>query len=206
MASNEPSWKVRVAVEGVIAGLVAPIAVGIVLLFLGTQVGDWFDSPTCEDPENLELVDATASEASSVHTDTEKEGGLMHPATDAHDGDLGTGWVEDAPDLGAGEWIEFELPAGTNLRMVCVVNGYAKTAERYQVNGRARQITTQTDGGTTTASLPDKPTEAFAEFQQVVIATGTTDNVRLTIRSVRASAGSSGTKDTAISEVEFWAE
>jgi hypothetical protein len=76
----------------------------------------------------------------------------------------------------------------------------------YQVNGRARQITTQTDRGTTTASLPDKPTEAFAEFQQVTIASGSTDSVRLTIRSVRASAGSSGTKDTAISEVEFWGE
>jgi hypothetical protein len=206
MASNEPSWKVRVAVEGVIAGLVAPIAVGILLLFLGTQAGEWFDSPTCEDPENLRLVDATGATASSVHEDTELEGGRKHPASHAHDGDLGTGWVENAPDFGTGEWIEFELPAGTNLRMVCVVNGYAKSAELYQVNGRARQITTQTDRGTTTASLPDKPTEAFAEFQQVTIASGSTDSVRLTIRSVRASAGSSGTKDTAISEVEFWGE
>src|SRR5690349_17536395 len=206
MASNEPSWKVRVAIEGVIAGLVAPIAVGILLLFLGTQVGEWFDSPTCEDPENLQLVDAIRVEASSVHTDTEEEGGLTHPASDAHDGDLGTGWVEDAPDLGTGEWIEFQLPAGTNLRMVCIVNGYAMTAERYQLNGRARQVATETDPGTTAASLPDKATEAYAEVQQVAIASGQTDSVRLTIRSLRASAGSSGTKDTAISEVEFWGE
>ncbi len=113
--------------------------------------------------------------------------------------------MEDAADLGAGEWIEFELPQGTNLKLICIVNGYTKDQHLYEVNGRARQLTVSSDAGSTTASLVDKPAAEFSDFQEVVLTTGITDSVRLTIRSIRASAGSSGTADTAISEVEFWA-
>jgi len=205
MAPSEPPWGVKVTIEGVIAGLIAPVAVGALLVILGPQIAEWFDEPTCEDPEGLQLVDPLGSSASTTHTDLPSEGGLQHPPVLAYDGDLGTGWVEDDKDgFGEHEWVEFTLPAGADLQMVCIVNGYAKDAGLYLTNGRARQLDVVTDAGTTTASLADKSVDEFAAFQSLDISRGQTEKVRLTIRSTRASAGSSGMKDTAISEVEFW--
>ena len=43
--------------------------------------------------------------------------------------------MEDAADLGAGEWIEFELPQGTHLKLICIVNGYTKDQHLYEANG-----------------------------------------------------------------------
>lgn len=205
MAASEPPWGVKVTIEGVIAGLIAPLAVGALLVILSPQISEWLDEPTCEDPESLRLVDPISASASSIHTDTEQEGGLAHPPELAYDGDLGSGWVEDDKEgYGKNEWIEFELPDGADLQMVCIVNGYAKDEDLYRKNGRARQLSVLTDVGTTTASLPDKSAEEFAAFQSVDISPGNTLKVRLTIRSTRASAGSGGVRDTAISEVEFW--
>jgi hypothetical protein len=55
------------------------------------------------------------------------------------DGDLATAWAEGAPGDGEGEWIEITL-SGYNVMDICLLGGYAKSAETFRANGRPARI------------------------------------------------------------------
>lgn len=205
------AWLGAETLVGILAGIVAGVVTSAVLLLVTPGLSEWFvTQPTCDAPRDLVLVplassDATASSHLAVDPSA-KDPQHGHPATDAIDSNAGTAWVEGADGYGVGEYLEFTLPPTTDLQMVCVVNGYAKTLDLYHLNSRARQLEVTTDAGVKVAVLPGGTDASFQRFQQLALVPGQTGSVRLTIRSTWVGAGNDAAADTSLSEVEFWAK
>lgn len=198
--------------EGVIVGLVTGVVGGVVVSLLLTawtpRIVEGFDEPTCNDPEELVLVEPAGVGATSWYNQVFENGvALPHYPGNAVDHDSGTAWVERSTtnDYGIGESIAFQFDEPVDLQLICVVNGYAKSATLYEDNARARQWTVATDHATSVAVLNDKTADSYATFESLPFAVGPTRTVTLTIMSTRAGQGLDGDKDTALSEVEFWA-
>jgi hypothetical protein len=126
------------------------------------------------------------------------------------DGNTSTAWVEGRQGLGLGSNITLRFQPAVDVRLVCLVDGYAESWDLYKRNSRARLLTVETQQGTRAALLsdagsPDRP----AVYQPVNIAPGMTSYLTLTIKGAYA-AQRDGTatlaySDTSISEVEVWA-
>lgn len=112
--------------------------------------------------------------------------------------------MEGAEGYGVGASITFTFSGQHDIRLICVVNGYALNEERYRANARVRQFDVTTDQGERTAVLSDLPPEEIATFQRLRLREGRTDSVTLTIGSTSSMGGTQAVTDTAISEVEFW--
>jgi hypothetical protein len=81
--------------------------------------------------------------ASSVGED---EGG-KHPAEDALDGLLATGWAEGEPGKGDGAWWEFDLPAATKIESVSLWPGNLSEGKKsFREYGRPKLIKLYVDG------------------------------------------------------------
>ncbi|MFD5864757.1 hypothetical protein ACFWGP_07395 [Agromyces sp. NPDC127015] len=191
---------------GVVAGVVAGVVTSLLLWLTPVVRETWLSEPSCDDPDDLVIATPIAVEASGhMQSDpmaVDAEHG--HPAGDAIDGDAGTAWAEGADGTGRGEWIEVALEPGTDLRMICIVNGYAKTYALYRENSRARQLEVATAQGTRVSVLGDAGAGSFQRFRRLGVVPGSTDHVTLTIRTTWSGAGDEGAYDTSISELEFW--
>lgn len=181
---------------------------GVVVVILVAMMSGWlqeqFREPTCDDPKDLVLVTPSGVTARHDRAYADAEG--VYPASNAMDTNSGTAWVEGQPGYGVDEWLRFTFDDRPDIQMICVVNGYAQTAERYELNGRVRQFEVTTDAGSKTAVLADLPLDEVSTFQRLRLPQGRTETVRLTIRSTSSMGGSRAIADTAISEVEFWAK
>lgn len=157
-------------------------------------------APTCEDPGSLEEVMTPAAIASSFLT----ESSIVHSADRLIDGNLNRAWVEGVAGYGVNEWIEFTFSQPIDLKLICVVNGYAGTLAQYEKNARVAQFEITTAPGTTTDSLAVKPSADYTVAQSLDFDKGPTTLVRLTVKSTRPGTGADATEDTSISEVTFW--
>lgn len=199
--AREP-WLGRALVQGAFAGIVAPLMVVFLVAMMSGWLRDLFREPTCDDPKDLALITPSGVETRGNTVYSDADG--AYPASTAIDTNSGTAWVEAAPGYGVGEWLRFSFDDRPDIQMVCVVNGYAQNAARYELNGRVRQLDVTTDAGNRTAVLADLPLDEVATFQRLRPLPGRTATVTLTIRSTSSMGGSQAVADTAISEVEFW--
>ncbi len=207
MSDRKERWLLKALVEGGIAGIMAPIIVLVIVTAFSSQLQDQFREPTCDDPKDLHPVRASAVTASGPeHADEDGS----YPADNAIDSNAGTAWVESVPGYGIGQSLTFTLPSGTDLQLICMVNGYARSADYYLDNARVRQLEVTTDAGVKDVVVADLPIDEISTFQSVDppkgwFDVGRTGSVRLTIRSTGTVGGMNAPEDTAISEVEFWA-
>lgn len=195
---------------GILVGAVGGAVAGIILAILTPWVVDQIEGPTCDDTEDLVAVSPISVGATTWLTEEEESGNvIVHEPRRAVDHDSGTSWVEDAEDpanpYGRGEQVRFEFDEPADLQLICVVNGYAKSWDLYEANARARQWTVDTEQGQHVAVLADKTPNTYAGFQKLEFEAGTTGHVTLIIETTRAGLGDDGFRDTALSEVEFWA-
>jgi hypothetical protein len=197
-------------VVGVVSGVVAPVVAGIVLYLASPLLQDLITQPSCDSPGNLRLV-KVESASSEDEVLKENVGGelVVHEPRRAVDGDTSTAWVEgvtkeDNP-YGVGSSIKLTLPDDTDIAMICVVNGYAKSSDTFLENARVRQWTVTTDAGSRVSVLADKPTDRFTQYQSLDLLEGRTSTLSLRIESIRAGSGAVLYTDTALSEIEVWA-
>lgn len=182
----------------------SPLAIGVILLAAGKLWDDARSTGDAEcEPGNLARVQGVTATAEST---LPPEGDVEYSAARLTDNDPNTMWVEgDEDGYGEGQRLQFVLPAGTDLQMICVVNGYSRTAEQWARNARVQQFVVETEQGSTVSHLPDKSAEEFASYQRLEFRTGRTSYVTLTLETARAGSGPSAAKDTSVSEVQFWA-
>lgn len=207
MRRSRPSWLRSETVVAALAGAIAGALVTLLLVWLTPVMSKTLlAEPSCDDPRGLTVATPIAIEASSSMTidpmAADPEHG--HPPADAIDGDAGTAWAEGTEGTGIGESLTITLEPGTDLRMICVVNGWAKTFGIYRDNSRARQLEVSTKAGTKVSVLRDAGASSFQRFRGLSVVPGSTDYVTLTIRTTWSGVGNESAFDTSISELEFW--
>ena len=188
------------------------LAVSVAGLVTAPLIADRLEKPSCDQPLDLTLLKAADIEVtgeSKPPDEFPKKGTVRYDATNLTDGNSATAWVEGTPDLGIGASVQLALPSGTDVRMVCVVDGYGESWDLYQRNSRVRLLQTRTDQGTRSAMLRDAGSQEHpAVYQQIDLAAGETDDLRLEIESAYGAQGSaSGGQtyaDTSLSEAEVW--
>lgn len=142
-------------------------------------------------------------------TDAPELGGTAHSPDRLIDGDTSTDWSEGAVGLGSGSAVTFTFNPEVDLRLMCVVNGYAVSRDLYELNAKARQLTVDSRSSSTSATLKQAGSQdPLAWFQDVRPPQGRTTTVTITLVSSYAgleTAGQPSYQDTAISEIQFWA-
>ena len=195
--------------------LITPVLVGVVLAVFGVLAPPWIakrlQTATCQDPGDLVLAAPTSADGRAKPPDSfPTKGEVSYPAGNVVDGNTSTAWVEGETGLGLGAQLSLALDPDTDVRLVCIVDGYAESWDLYKRNSRVRLLRVATDQGTRTALLADAGTpDRPAVYQPLNTATGSTSRITLTIVSAyaaqRDAASATAYADTSISEVEVWA-
>lgn len=188
-----------------------PVGLGVLaVVALTPWIQATLTEPSCDDPRDLRLV-ARSEMAAEATSENPFEQGAGYKPELAIDGDSSTSWVEGMPDTdprkyGEGESLTITLDRARDVQLVCIINGYTKTKASYLHNARVRQLSVATERGVTDSVLPDKTLDFFAAYQVLNIAKGRTSTIAITIGTARAGQDSTQEADTAISEVEVWAQ
>jgi hypothetical protein len=135
-----------------------------------------------------------------------------HDLAKVLDGDLDTAWCEGASGDGAGQTLTFEF-SSASVDAIGIVNGYTKSQDIFQGNGRIKRLTvTVEDRGTTREAIASlsprdlrrlnrKAIGPFIDWlEDVGRANGPTQRVTLSIADVYSGAKHA---DTCISEIYF---
>jgi hypothetical protein len=195
--------------------LVTPVLTGAVLVVFGViatpLVAQRLQSPSCSDPRDLLPVVPTKAEGPSKPADDfPTRGRVTYGPENLVDGNTSTAWVEGSPGLGLGSAVTLRFDRDVDVRLVCVVDGYAESWDLYKRNSRVRLLSVETAQGTRSALLadagsPDHP----AVYQDVNVARGDSTYVSFTVKSAyaaqRDTTATQAYPDTSVSEVEVWA-
>lgn len=137
------------------------------------------------------------------------QGKYNYKASNAHDLNYETAWVEGAKDYGIGEWIEYTFP-GNNppLEEIIIANGYIRTEKTWKENSRVKTLAVEVNGKPfATLHLKDVYAEQTFDMKKLGSIKSTNPKkesamfkVKFIIKDVYP-----GTKykDTAISEIYF---
>lgn len=99
---------------------------------------------SCAQMGATELV---KSELFCVSSVLPSQSGNNYGPENLFDGNNRTAWCEGVPGNGEGQEIYIRIDDGIPFRRLLIGNGYSKSAETYQRNGRARTIVVLTDRG-----------------------------------------------------------
>jgi hypothetical protein len=201
MSDGSERWFLKALVQGMVFALVVAAASAAFGPWLGERVAKATKPATCSDTRDLRRNVPVSVEASSHLT---AEGKLRYDESKLIDGDSGTAWVEGKKGLGIGEQVTFNFSDSIDIRLLCVINGYANTWDLYQRNARVRGLDVVADDSSkniilSDAGSPDHP----AAFQDVSLDMES-EQLQLTITSAYAGSGRDRYTDTSISEVEVW--
>lgn len=191
-----------------------PILTGVILALFGIalapRIAERLQKPTCDNPRGLTALEAVTAHGDSLPPDTfPNKGYVNYSPSNLVDGNSSTAWVEGLPGLGVGASVRLEFGRVYDVRLVCVVNGYAESWDLYSKNSRVRQLEVQTEQGVRISLLRDTGSrDRPAEYQALNIAAGPTRHLEMTLRSAYAAqapaSATSGYADTSLSEVEVW--
>jgi len=128
---------------GVATGLISGIVVAFYLSATGqaslTAVRHFFTKPSCSNPQWLLQVPDNEIFTSAYYEQLDEIPGYrsFHVASNTIDGDLSTSWLQLWPSpsthLGAGssDYIEWSFAQPYNIRLICVVDGWAEDLKTY---------------------------------------------------------------------------
>jgi hypothetical protein len=157
--------------------------------------------PSCNNPLDLRLLtgdDYTAAGhwfyeedpyIASLSPKAMKDFQNLRPER-AIDGSTNTLWVPPAASVRGGTFVPAAGPQATltltfatehDVALVCVVNGYASEAAPIGTGERVRTLAASTDRGSRNTVLPSQPDCCFQNSQELRIASGATDEVKLTV-------------------------
>ncbi|MCK6066574.1 MULTISPECIES: NADase-type glycan-binding domain-containing protein [Microbacterium] len=202
-----PSFWITLLGTGLIGGVVAA---GVVFLSARIQQGIAEEAAaiaTCDNPQQLRLADRIEAVATSELQYEDASGqSLSYPATQLVDGSRQTAWIAGEAGGGVGAQISLRLPAGEDVRVICILNGYAKTNDLYDANGSVRVLEVATENGARDAALPRVTDANIFDYQALVFAPGMTQEILLTIQAsdVPEASAEFGPTSAAMSEIEIW--
>lgn len=212
MAESQKSLK-SVALEAVVVGLVTGVIGGVVIGIPATvasnRLGAALDNQaTCENPQELTLLRGDSIQATGEYlTYATSNGPLSYPPGQLVDGTRSTAWVSNrTDDLGVGATVTLSLLDETDVRLICVLNGYAKGAD-YEMNASVQVVGVATDRGKRDASLPPLDAENAFDYQALTFAPGKTRTITLTVLVVDPPVHpdpAEGPVSATMSEVEVW--
>lgn len=140
----------------------------------------------------------TIKASSTLH----QQGKRNYRASNIHDLNYETAWVEGAAGNGVGEWVEYTLPADNpTITDICVVSGYVRTKKAWEENSRPAVLEMLVDGKRKAMLyLKNVYAEQWFEVGEIKPKKGKDLKIKFVIRDVYP-----GTKytDTAISEIYF---
>jgi hypothetical protein len=181
----------------------------LITSIIGTVIGsfggitgirtEFFPPPDCDHHASFSPIQPTAATASSALA---SQGATTYVAANAIDGDLRTAWIPAGSDGGQGESISLQFAGTADLRLVCVVNGYARSNDLRERNAKIRDVLVTTDRGQASGTLQDQ-----GGYQVLPLRPGRTSSLRLTITTFYSgvmSGGRQGYLDTALSEVSCY--
>lgn len=189
-------------------GIVSALVAFTILAKCGPGISESLRGASCADPRGLESAEEPEVKATSS---LKPQDSFTYEPKNTVDGDTGTAWVEGAPGLGKGEKVTFTWTEPQNVRLICIVNGYGRSWDRYTANARLRLANVTTDAEDAEESaLIEQNDNSFAEFQELDAPEGKTSSVVIEIIAVRAGRDTdlkaTRDSDTAISEIEFWVD
>jgi hypothetical protein len=129
---------------GIVTGLISGIVVAFYLSTTGqaalTAARHYLTKPSCGNPQwLLQVPDSEVfANAYYIQSDQIKGYGSFHVASNTIDGDLGTSWLQMWPSpstyLGAGDsdYIEWSFAQPYDVRLICVVDGWAADLQTYR--------------------------------------------------------------------------
>jgi hypothetical protein len=177
--------------------------VGVVLSSYGGIPGfraEFFPPADCDrhpDLHNVRPVEATATVTLPA------QGTSSYAAANAIDDNTQTAWITTGTDGGEGQSIVFRFDRPQDLRLVCVVNGYARSEDLSERNAKIRDLVVETDRGKAPGTLLNQ-----GGFQMLPLPAGPTTRLKLTISTHYSGAmrdGRPAYQDTALSEVACYA-
>jgi hypothetical protein len=131
-------------VAGILTGLITGTLVAFFLSPTGqatlATIRGGFTKPTCSNPQGLLQVpsDQIFANAYYVQNDSIPGYGVYHSPGNSIDGNLGTSWLQVWPsyttNLGkrSSDYIEWSFSQPHNVRLICVVNGWAENDITYR--------------------------------------------------------------------------
>ncbi len=76
-----------------------------------------------------------------------QQGKQDYKASNIHDLDYSTTWVEGAEGYGIGEWVEYTLPASNpRITDINIANGYVRTKKQWSENSRVKVLDVEVNG------------------------------------------------------------
>lgn len=76
-----------------------------------------------------------------------QQGKQDYKASNIHDLDFSTTWVEGAEGYGIGEWVEYTLPAkNPRITELLIANGYVRTKKLWEENSRVKVLDVEVNG------------------------------------------------------------
>ena len=76
-----------------------------------------------------------------------QQGKQNYKASNIHDLDFSTTWVEGAEGYGIGEWVEYTLPArNPRITELLIANGYVRTKKLWEENSRVKVLDVEVNG------------------------------------------------------------
>jgi hypothetical protein len=144
--TNCKSWRRRDHpwLTGLATGLISAVMVAFYLSATGqaalTAVRHGFAMPSCSDPQWLLQVPDNQVSASAYYVQTDTIPGYkeFHRPGDTIDGDLGTSWLQFWPSTtsklgnGSSNYIEWTFPQREDVRLICIVDGWAEDNMTYE--------------------------------------------------------------------------
>lgn len=156
---------------------------------------------------SLLLLAATSAQAARLpvasatsSSNYPEEEGVRYEAKQAHDGKVGTAWVEGEEGSGLGSWVELDLGGEKTVSKIKVWGGMWYSGEYWSRANRPKDIEVKfSDGSTQTFQLGNE----MKAFEFTLKKPVKTSSVRVKISSIH-----SGTTwhDTAISEIQVFDE
>lgn len=198
------------AIIGIVAGVVTTILSSVMLLVITPKLQERMQPASCENPRGLDLLSITADDIETDIQEHEMEGSQSYDKSNLVDHNSSTAWIEGHEGAGGAEFahgkaIRFSFGQSVNLRLICVVNGWAASWDLYEKNARLRLVDVSTQQGDAEESpLPDKNEEEFGAYQSLSFPSGSTTFVEMTIHTALPGRGPERANDLAISEIEFW--
>ncbi|WPP49347.1 NADase-type glycan-binding domain-containing protein [Catalinimonas niigatensis] len=146
---------------------------------------------------------ATGPERINASSELDSSRVANYVASNMHDFDLQTAWVEGKKDEGKGEFITFEFNLQSRLKLTTLVifNGYSKSLKHWQENGRVKQMDMYlNDSLMYTLHLQDTYRGQVFQIEDIDGDDGEKQIIRLKIKEIYEG---SRYQDIAISEINF---